>query len=101
MDMKKAFDKVEWKYLYEVLSKFSFNQIILGLVSRSIEGSRFSVLFNDTIEGNFLASKGLKAKIFYHPCFLSSHHKFSVGVLEKSSKKKVSSHTLPQNIANL
>lgn len=39
LDMKKYFDKLDWKYIYKVQDNFFFGQRVLAMIVGSIEGS--------------------------------------------------------------
>ena len=46
LDMVKAYDRVEWKYLHIVIIKLGFNPNLVNLIMKCVEIVRFSVRVN-------------------------------------------------------
>ncbi|VFQ80232.1 unnamed protein product [Cuscuta campestris] len=60
LDMTKAFDKVKWSYLLDILQKFGFCRSFLHMVKTVLKTSKYSVLFNEKPCGFFGQSRGIK-----------------------------------------
>ncbi|KAL0305119.1 UNVERIFIED_CONTAM: LINE-1 retrotransposable element O protein [Sesamum calycinum] len=60
LDMAKAYDRVQWQFLYNVLRKMGFNEKWIQLVKNCIEQCWFSVLVNGDKAGFFSSSRGLR-----------------------------------------
>src|SRR5262245_9853643 len=58
--MCKAYDRVQWNFLYKILKKFGFPDHFIRLISRCIENCYFSVLVNGEISGFFNSKCGLR-----------------------------------------
>ncbi|KAL0304686.1 UNVERIFIED_CONTAM: LINE-1 retrotransposable element O protein [Sesamum angustifolium] len=60
LDMAKAYDRVQWRFLYQVMRKMGFNEKWIQLITNCIEHCWFSVLINGDKVGFFQLLKGLR-----------------------------------------
>lgn len=60
LDMKKAYDRLEWQYLEEIMKKLGFCQSFVEAVMRGVQSVSFSVLFNGGQTQDFLPSRGIR-----------------------------------------
>nr|XP_023887877.1 uncharacterized protein LOC112000001 [Quercus suber] len=59
LDMRKAYDRVEWMFLEKLMEKLGFDNRWITLVSSCIRSVSFSVLVNGEPHGNFTPNRGL------------------------------------------
>lgn len=60
LDMNKAYDKVEWKFLRKVMEKLGFAEKWISIVMKCIKSVRFSVLVNGTPHEEFRPKKSIR-----------------------------------------
>ncbi|KAI3472963.1 hypothetical protein Pfo_029210 [Paulownia fortunei] len=60
IDMSKAYDRVQWSFLYKILHKMGFPDFWIKLIQHCIENCWFSVLINGSTAGFFQSSRGLR-----------------------------------------
>ena len=60
LDMKKAYDRVEWEYLKAIMIRLGFHKIWVGMVMRLVTSVSFSVLFNGERLEQFNPSRGIR-----------------------------------------
>lgn len=60
LDMEKAFDRLEWPFLEEVLKSFGFSSKFMNLVHCYISSNTFFVLLQGVVRGHFTSTRGLR-----------------------------------------
>lgn len=51
VDMAKAYDRVDWRFLIQVLKAFGFSDIFCSLINQCVPTSWFSIMMNSTMQG--------------------------------------------------
>ncbi|VFQ73486.1 unnamed protein product [Cuscuta campestris] len=60
LDMAKAFDKLKWSYLLDILKAFGFSPQFIQMVNNLLASSKYSILINGKPCGYFGQSRGIK-----------------------------------------
>ena len=60
LDIEKAYDNVNWKFLFAVLRKMDFAEIWINWIEWCISIVKFSVLINGSPSGLFQSLRGLR-----------------------------------------
>ena len=59
-DLQKAYDRVNWMFLKEVLIKFGFHEIFINWIMQCVSTVSFSIILNGGISKHFLPTRGLR-----------------------------------------
>jgi len=60
LDMEKAYDRVEWQFLFHALHKLGFHSKWIELLKACISTVSYSVIVNDNVCGFFSSTKGIR-----------------------------------------
>ena len=60
LDMAKAYDRVEWDFIFKVLTKFGFCHRFISLIAQLLYNCWFSISFHGTITGYFNSTRGVR-----------------------------------------
>lgn len=89
LDISKAFDKLNWSFLFSALQFFNFSDAWISLIKECVCTTKCSVLLNRVPQGFFGSSCGLNRETLYHLIF-SSQLKKSLASSSTTFKPKVS-----------
>lgn len=68
LDMVKAYDKMSWSFVLQMLQCFGFSDCWVSLIRRAIYGPWFSILVNRVSHGFFQSQGGLSQGDPLSPC---------------------------------
>ena len=60
IDLKKAYDRIEWSFIRDTLVLFKFPKHLISLIISYISSSSISVLFNGGATNPFQPSRGIR-----------------------------------------
>ena len=60
LDIEKAYDNINWKFLLKILQKMGFGPKWLGWMWSCLSSTKFSILVNGVSAGFFPSTKGLR-----------------------------------------
>ncbi|KAL0283664.1 UNVERIFIED_CONTAM: Retrovirus-related Pol polyprotein from type-2 retrotransposable element R2DM [Sesamum radiatum] len=60
VDLRKAYDTVEWDFLFATLRMFGFPAVFIGWIKECVTSAHYSVVVNGGVHGFFAGARGLR-----------------------------------------
>ncbi|GJS44921.1 putative reverse transcriptase domain, reverse transcriptase zinc-binding domain protein [Tanacetum coccineum] len=60
VDVQKAYDTVDWKFLHDVLIRYGFHPRMIGWIMECVTSTSFSISINGSLHGYFKGKRGLR-----------------------------------------
>jgi hypothetical protein len=102
LDIQKAYDMVDWRFLCKTLEAFGFSSQWINLIFQCISTTRFSILINGTPEGFFESSRGLRQGDPLSPfLFIIMAEAFGRALSKANKDGEISGIAITDNIPNI
>ncbi|KAI9166139.1 hypothetical protein LWI28_026893 [Acer negundo] len=89
IDIRKAFDTLDWSFLCRVHQAFGFSSVFLDWIDSILHSSRLSVLFNEVPEGYFCCSRGVRQGDPLSPLLFGIVENFLGRLLTRGTQKNL------------
>ena len=102
LDIQKAYDMVDWRFLCKVLEAFGFSHQWINLIFKFISTPKIYVLINRTPKGFFKISRGIRQGDPLSPSlFIIMAKAFGREILDAYMKRRISGITVTRNVPNI
>ena len=102
LDIQKAYDMVDWRFLCKTLEAFGFSKQWINLIFKFISTTRISVLVNGTPEGFFEVSRGIRQGDPLSPfLFIIMAEAFGRAITKAYRIKEIKGVTVTKNMPNI
>ena len=102
LDIQKAYDMVDWRFLCKMLEAFGFARQWINLIFKFISTPKISVLVNGTPEGFFEVSRGIRQGDPLSPfLFIIMAEAFGRAISDAYNKKRLSGITVTKDVPNI
>ena len=90
LDIQKAYNKVDWRFLCKTLEAFGFSDQWINLIYNYILTPKISLLINGTPEGFFKISRGIKLGDPIPPfLFITMAEAFGIAIIKAQYERKI------------
>jgi hypothetical protein len=96
LDFEKAYDKVNWKFLQDVLRRKNFDQKWINWVLSAVQGGKVAVNLNGELDQYFRSFKGLRQGDPLSPLLFNLVADALLEILDKAKEKEVVHGLLPE-----
>lgn len=79
LDLEKAFDRIEWSFIYQALNFFNFSKPLIKLIMSCVSSSSISILINGSPTTYFSPTREIRQSsilIFIHTMFRDVFQKY-------------------------
>ena len=102
LDIQKAYDMVDWRFLCKVLEAFGFSHQWVNLIFKFISTPKISVLINGTPEGFFEISRGIRQGDPLSPSlFILMAEAFGRAVSNAYEERRISGISVTRNLPRI
>lgn len=88
VDLSKAFDRMDWRYLQQVLSLYGFPERFRSWVMGCVTSAQFSLVFNGRGDGFFQPECGLRQGCALSPLLINTRHGSHVKKLQVPGRER-------------
>jgi mannosylglycoprotein endo-beta-mannosidase len=102
IDMEKAFDRLEWNFIYKVLTSFGFSNTWINLIKNCIEVIPISIIINGSSSSFFNSSRGLRQGDPMSPyLFILAEEVLSRGITNLLDQNKINPYFVTKSIKGI
>lgn len=102
LDIQKAYDMVDWRFLCKTLEAFDFSHQWINLIYQCISMTKMSILINRTPEGFFDTSRGIRQGDPLSPfIFIIMAKAFGIAFSKAQLEGKIKGISVTDNVPNI